>query len=363
MNAKSLAHPSRRRAALTLLGGLFAILTQGACGAEDTVADAAPRIRKNVKDLTAAEKQDYVDAILKLKSTPSPYSPEYSYYDQLIVFHREAVNYSAGTEHHVAHAHPSILPWHRKMVLLFEDALREVSGKDITVPYWDWTDPESTQAVFSESFMGTQGDPSQEYALTNGPFRKDAWAVTVFSDDPTGRSMTPHPYLVRATGHYDADVNPDIHLPTTEEVETGLRIPNYDVAPWNTLSDRSKSFRNYLEGFDPDRPGYFHMHNMVHTWVAGHFTLENGEVRFGTMAAPDISPNDPVFFVHHANVDRVWAQWEELHPGVYTDVSGHGSGRDVPMYPFSVYPDDRMSAHGLTPEALLDIQHLGYAYE
>jgi hypothetical protein len=36
-------------------------------------ADApAPRIRKDVKDLTPQEKADFVDAVLKLKQTPSP---------------------------------------------------------------------------------------------------------------------------------------------------------------------------------------------------------------------------------------------------------------------------------------------------
>jgi tyrosinase len=26
------------------------------------------------------------------------------------------------------------------------------------------------------------------------------------------------------------------------------------------------------------------------------------------------SPNDPVFFLHHCNVDRIWAAWQETHP-------------------------------------------------
>ena len=28
------------------------------------------------------------------------------------------------------------------------------------------------------------------------------------------------------------------------------------------------------------------------------------------------SPADPIFWLHHANVDRIWAQWQTNHPGV-----------------------------------------------
>jgi len=166
---------------------------------------------------------------------------------------------------------------------------------------------------------------------------------------------------VRAIGRYEADVNDNVHLPTTEEVDEGLQIPTYDVAPWNSQSPRDQSFRNYLEGFDPQQPGYFHMHNLVHTWVAGHFRLEDGSERWGTMGAPDISPNDPVFYLHHANVDRIWAMWEEQHPDAYVDGSSHGPDR--PMYPFDQFPNERMSAHGLSASSMLDTQALGHVYE
>ena len=42
------------------------------------------------------------------------------------------------------------------------------------------------------------------------------------------------------------------------------------------------------------------MHNLVHRWVGGSM-------------GPGTSPNDPVFFLHHCNVDRIWvslAHWE-----------------------------------------------------
>ena len=26
------------------------------------------------------------------------------------------------------------------------------------------------------------------------------------------------------------------------------------------------------------------------------------------------SPNDPVFWLHHCNIDRLWAEWRVQHP-------------------------------------------------
>ena len=44
------------------------------------------------------------------------------------------------------------------------------------------------------------------------------------------------------------------------------------------------------------------MHNRVHVWVGGSMS-------------PGTSPDDPVFFMHHCNVDRLWALWQHTHPG------------------------------------------------
>jgi tyrosinase len=103
------------------------------------------------------------------------------------------------------------------------------------------------------------------------------------------------------------------------------------------------------------------MHNLVHTWMGGHFYLDGVEQN-GTIADPEVSPNDPVFFVHHANLDRLWAEWEKLHPDNYAD-GPHGLGRDGLMEPFPKYNDERINAHGITPGSMLDTEQLGYTYE
>ena len=44
------------------------------------------------------------------------------------------------------------------------------------------------------------------------------------------------------------------------------------------------------------------MHNIVHRFIGGDM---------GTAA----SPNDPVFFLHHCNIDRIWANWQDQDAG------------------------------------------------
>jgi tyrosinase len=34
------------------------------------------------------------------------------------------------------------------------------------------------------------------------------------------------------------------------------------------------------------------------------------------------SSNDPLFFLHHANIDRIWALWQEAHPANKKAFSG-----------------------------------------
>jgi tyrosinase len=333
------------------------------------------RVRKDVRKLTAKERAEYVQAVLKLKQVPSPYTSGLNYYDQFVVWHRSmyacdpAMSHGAMT---MAHAGPLFLPWHRQYLLMFEDALREVSGdKHLTVPYWDWTNEESTQAVFQDDFMGGQGDPLQGHAVTSGPFRKGAWPVTI-QPQGWGEQLSRWPHLVRGR-----DAIPGLFsLPTEAEVQAALDVPTYDVAPYDTTSDWTRSFRNNLEGFR-DGPGQQSMvcgadgfmavlplnpptmHNVVHGWVGGILGFgDGGRPLYGTMVL-STSPNDPVFFLHHANVDRIWAQWQERH-GVHTyePRSGvPGNNVDDMMMPFH--------ALGLmvTPGDLEDVSVLRYRYQ
>ncbi|XP_078515286.1 tyrosinase-like [Lissotriton helveticus] len=91
-------------------------------------------------------------------------------------------------------------------------------------------------------------------------------------------------------------------LPTEIDFTETVAWQEYDVPPFNTTS--KKCFRSIAEGFMDPRfgvnEGQF-MHNLVHITVGGHMQLL-------TMAS-----NDPIFYVHHAQIDRMCAKWQWVH--------------------------------------------------
>jgi len=121
------------------------------------------------------------------------------------------------------------------------------------------------------------------------------------------------------------------------------------VAPGTSLPaiNTTGSMRNFVEGFTG--PG---MHNNVHMWTGGSM-------------APGTSPNDPVFFLHHCNIDRLWALWQFRHPGQnypllvprVTSAGFRPHGLNDPMPPW------HLPAELKTPSDVLNHTSLGYSYD
>ena len=75
----------------------------------------------------------------------------------------------------------------------------------------------------------------------------------------------------------------------------------------------------------------------------------------GSGGAP---PNDPIFFLHHANIDRLWAMWQDNNRAdAETDVD----------YGNPEYPDDwRGSIYNfdeVRTDELFDFRALGFQYD
>lgn len=357
-----------------------------ACTTQDVVQPANVRVRKNVKNLTAQEKADFVSAVKKLKTVPSPYDPAINYYDQFVKWHYLAFRCDPADAHthgYPAHMGPAFLPWHRVYLDVFEQALSSVSGKDITVPYWDWTDDGSTAAVFSDDFMGGTGDPAEGYAVMTGPLRKGEFVVSftdvddvdsIFADVNT--DPNPVTYLTRAIGMFPGGWQPA--LPTATDVQTTLNVAVYDAEPWDCTPDTTKSFRNSLEGWRgksgnfcdsatknmdarPDGSGLrSKMHNVVHIYVGGIFPADNPAGSAAGSMAQNTSPNDPVFWIHHANIDRIWAAWMKRHGRSYLPITGGPMGHNLNdvMEPFSFRTDGKN-----TPASVLNESSLNFEYD
>jgi tyrosinase len=267
-------------------------------------------IRKNQASLTAGEKARFIAAVLQLKANGT--------YDEYVLQHRNAMNDMARMP---AHGGPAFLPWHRELLRRFELDLQRLDPS-VTLPYWDWTvDRSPASPLWSSDFMGGDGELGSR-RVTTGPFAFAAgrWNLTVASPGDPG------PALRRALGQASG-------LPTVLQVEAALTRVPYDRSPW---MGSTQSFRGALETL---------VHNPVHVWVGGSM-------------AQSTSPNDPVFFLHHCNVDRLWAIWQERHPNErpYLPVAEAMPGHNL---------NDPMSPWGgaTTPASVLDHRSLGYAYD
>lgn len=288
-------------------------------------------IRKSVTALTTQEKDDFIAAVKTLKTTRRNAGDPLTIYDTYVDLH---ANNRGG-----AHGGPAFLPWHREYILRFELDIQEaIPNPNFGLPYWDWaadaqlndpTDP-LLAPTWRNNFMGGDGNP-----VSRGPFIPSQWRTT----DGDGT-------LKRGFGDR-------ANMGTQAEVNSTVSVVPYDQAPFHDRSDTVQpTFRKQLEGFVGTNSG---LHNGMHGWVGG----PNGQMSFVM-----ISPNDPVFWLHHCNVDRIWAHWDACQPNSvsrYDPSSGANPGhnRGEAMIPFN----DPVWAHprrpqNINPEDVLDINAL-----
>lgn len=277
------------------------------------MADLA--IRKSVSRLTDEEKSRFVAALLEVKGL--------GHYDDMVRVHRRAM---VTQRPDPAHGGPAFLPWHRYCLRHLEMHLQMVDPS-VTLPYWDWTaDRTTTGPPWTEDFMGGIGR-ERDGRVMKGPFAYSAGKWTIIVKDWRGQPD----FLTRFYRE------PGL-LPKRWEVNRVLRRLPYDAKPWNFGTSPQESFRADLE---------MNLHNFVHVLVGGNM-------------GGATSPNDPVFYLHHNMVDRVWAWWQKLHPDEWYRPGGggpEGHNRDDRMWPW------RTVEPPVTPRSVLDHHAMGYVFD
>ena len=110
---------------------------------------------------------------------------------------------------------------------------------------------------------------------------------------------------------------PPAGLPTTTQVNSVVNNPNLNYT----------QFTSQLEG----------QHNTVHGWVGG------------TMNNIQVSPADPIFWMHHGEIDRLWSVWQAKPANVGKNPTL--SGTDKILDPWTT-----------TEAQVRKISTLGYSY-
>jgi tyrosinase len=287
-------------------------------------------VRHNILNNQSARDQ-YIQGVKLLKSeftTPTTTSlgipgksKLVSTYDLFVVWHNFAMmtlTPPTQSDRNAAHSGPVFLPWHRFMLLQLEMNLQRVlNDNTFGLPYWDWAaDGELTHAqqvgasIWSASNLGGTGSP-----VTSGPFAfksgdPKSWRVRITANS-NGTLVQANRGLRRKLGANVSGIPGTNALPKKAHTAAALAKNTYDASPWDR---NSTEFRNLLEGWEDDpaisSPS---LHNRVHVFVGGDMS-------------PSSSPNDPVFFLNHCNVDRVWEAWMQPPPNGNGRVYVPGSG-------------------------------------
>ncbi len=136
----------------------------------------------------------------------------------------------------------------------------------------------------------------------------------------------------RAVPAWLAGFAPQVPMPngTTLNVTRSPQHPNFLPSPGTvTTIEAVGDWPTFVRNLE-DGP-----HNRVHGWVGGRMN----DILF--------SPADVLFWLHHGEVDRIWHNWQQTHPGLKSATIG----TDAVLDPWPETIDDSQ-----------DIAALGYQY-
>jgi len=265
-----------------------------------------------------------------------------------------------------AHGNWWFLPWHRAYIGWFERICRELSGDpEFALPYWDWTrEPRVPKAMFEDvldpndrAFIATSGAfkaayqdavaaagywrmtrnaeldlrPSPQYAgLLERSIRspEDLWFNII--EDPAGPMFFDQPHARGLSASA-----PELTVPDAPPE----RQPVLVAVAAATLGD-ALAPRDFISFAGPKVPAHSVLsgfgvlesqpHSLVHECLGGGYNGAGGFMR-GLM-----SPVDPIFYLHHTNIDRLWDIWARKQraagdpalPEGYSDSTGRKAAGD-----------------------------------
>jgi tyrosinase len=197
-------------------------------------------------------------------------------YAQLVAIHSDMTH----TMHNMGDGSPEaalgqqrFLPWHRVYLYQFERQLQRALRDQVpvTVPYWNW------ETAQEQSIPGWLEDVLPTVAIGAG-------TISVFRSPRTQENL--------------------------EQILAGTADPSVPSLATVKKATTYTDFASGLEG----------VHNLVHDWVGG------------TMDSLATASADPIFWMHHANLDRLWWEWHQGSQGQGLDPQL--SGVDAIMDPW-----------------------------
>lgn len=249
--------------------------------------------RREWRTLNSTEQQDYISSVLCLRDHPSQLGANTSLYDDFPWIHAHVGYYT--------HNSAPFMPWHRYFLHIYEKALRDKCGYKGGLVYWDWTlDSEALEKspVFSAE-SGFGGDGEKDGEITVGK---------------TGRCLKDGPFTDIVADYYDVKYHP--HCLSrgfrNDEGELG-HIDGTDISPSSIEEvlnmDDYEDFVALMES---------RVHDTIPFGIGGDFE---------TFTAP----YDPLFYLHHVQLDRLWWLWQQSSPEKQSAYDGHKQKHSMKM--------------------------------
>ncbi|KKK13556.1 hypothetical protein ARAM_001726 [Aspergillus rambellii] len=222
--------------------------------------------RKSWNVLTDDEKAEYLRAEICLMNHPpllGTVEGAKSIWDELHHTHIWQGNYV----HYVGH----FLPWHRYLVRTHELLLQTLCNYTGSHPYWDeiadWESGPLNKSRIFDSTLGFGGNGiGDSKCVEDGPFKNLVLNI--------GRDGKNASYCLTRDFHQ----------------------ANFDWAN-STYLDECRSIQNYTAAW-----ACYH----AYPHAAGHAGVG------GLMYDPIASNGDPIFYLHHAYMDRLWWKWQQM---------------------------------------------------
>ncbi|KAI0056310.1 Di-copper centre-containing protein [Artomyces pyxidatus] len=293
----------------SLTTSAYAIVVAALCVIRSAATPCVePSVRREWRAMPVEERADWIRAVNCLANLPHnpaltpTVAPSFSqipavnasgsYYDDFVYMHMDL--------NILIHSTGLFLPWHRWYVSVYETALKEKCGYTGTSPYWNWSKDSSD--VFSSDFfkdadpvsgLGGWGDPNTDFRVPDGGFH--AMPLSYPSPHTVRRNFTAQPF----------------NTPTAPEP---LKYANTSITPAevsklvNGWVGDYRGFQQYFEQFEG-------AHSAVHLMMGGDLggTCPDNAPP-GCTPGPTWSANEPLFWMHHAMVDKVWFDWQHKTP-------------------------------------------------
>lgn len=256
-----------------------------------------PRVRKSFYDLNDEELRNLCRAIGYMRSElPLEHPLQWDNYARIHALHCTEPSASHPPVHWSWH----FLPWHKGYLFFLERILAsilttvyKIDGSKFALPYWDWISHKGMPNTKTRMSAGIPSpffgyDILQENMVTIDNLGFDNSALFDGNRGPTisKSAMDPANELTQDSKDH---VNETLNYMSPRYIISMLAVP-FDQFGGKSVVDR-KTGQGLLE----QGP-----HNNGHDWIGTRI----GKNR--TMGTLRSAAADPMFYMHHANIDRIW---------------------------------------------------------